>query len=81
MADVVTMTRHNREFHLSILALANFPLIVEEARRLWMQSAPFPGHFVYNSEARVGIVSEHQMLIEALGIHDSDSGSGPMDNA
>lgn len=77
MADLVdspskSLRALNREFHFRMFQLVGLDHVVTEVGRLWDRTIPYRTVYSSDRSARVRIVDEHQLLIDALarGEHD-----------
>jgi DNA-binding GntR family transcriptional regulator len=69
-ADVLLLSRLNREFHFRIFDLSPHNLIVDELRRLWTMAAPYQLVYLYDARSRERVVEEHAAMIELLRAGD-----------
>jgi len=56
----------NRQFHFAIFELANLPLVLAEASRLWSMSEPYQMLLSGDPDALTRVTSAHERILEAL---------------
>lgn len=71
-ADILAMRLSNQAFHFAMFDRSPMKLVVQELRRLWTLAMPYHAVYLYDPEARVRIIAEHESMIDALRDHDNE---------
>lgn len=70
--DILAMRLSNQAFHFAMFDRSPMKLVVQELRRLWTLAMPYHAVYLYDPEARVRILEEHESMIDALRDHDNE---------
>ncbi|WP_254925543.1 MULTISPECIES: GntR family transcriptional regulator [Nocardiaceae] len=70
--DILSMRLSNQAFHFAMFDRSPMKLVVHELRRLWTLAMPYHAVHLYDPEARVRILAEHEAMIDALCEHDNE---------
>jgi DNA-binding GntR family transcriptional regulator len=68
--DVARVVVLNRRFHDAIFALSPLRTVHREVNRLWAMSDSYRALYLYARAARVRIVDEHRLMLDALDRRD-----------